>query len=118
MHKISNMDIDSQCNEYVLPEAKELSKRLIYSYNNFDWDTKKYIVWNNGIEYDKKEFFHLLISNLPQGFELTFRVTSSYLQLKSMYNQRKNHKLNDWSVDFTNWLSTLPKFFELIKGNK
>ena len=45
---------------------------------------------------------------LPMGFEYTAGVTTNYLQLKSMYNQRKYHKLSMWSYEFVNWVQDLP----------
>ena len=54
-----------------------------------------------------------LQSNLPMGFELTVRVTTNYLQLKTMYTQRKTHRLKeDWGA-FAQWCDALPHFNEL-----
>lgn len=38
--------------------------------------------------------------------------TTNYSQLKSMYHQRKNHRLQEW-LDFREWVETLP-YSELI----
>lgn len=113
MHKIEFMNIDTQCNQWVLEETKNLAKKLVYVYVNSDWETDKTIIWEDGNAYNKEEFYHVLISNLPQGLELTARITTNYLQLKTIYNQRKNHKLFDWSSDFVHWCTTLEKFMEL-----
>lgn len=54
-----------------------------------------------------------LISNTPLGFNLKARITTNYLQLKTIYNQRKNHKLPEWK-QFCSWVEELPytnKFF-------
>lgn len=116
MHKIQNMDLDKQCNTWVLKEIKNICKSLILFYNNYDWNTNKNVIWDDGISYTKQDFFHLIISNLPQGLELTARMTSNYLQLKTIYLQRKNHKLYDWNDDFLNWVNGLPMFKELINN--
>jgi hypothetical protein len=56
-----------------------------------------------------------LAYSCPMGLELTARVTTNYLQLKTMYHQRKNHKLKEWH-DFCNWVETLPYAKEFIVG--
>ena len=58
-----------------------------------------------------------LVYNCPMGLELTARVTTNYLQLRTMYMQRKNHKLKEWR-DFCSWIETLPMARELIVGEK
>ena len=35
-------------------------------------------------------------ANLPEGFKFTARITTNYRQLKTMYHQRKNHRLEEW----------------------
>ena len=48
-------------------------------------------------EFSKYEVFMKIISNTPMGFEQTMRVTTNYLQLKTIYLQREHHKLKeDW----------------------
>lgn len=42
----------------------------------------------------------------PAGLELTARVSTNYLQLRTMYIQRKNHKLTEWR-EFCKWIETL-----------
>ena len=49
----------------------------------------------------------------PMGLELTARVTTNYLQLKTQYNQRKNHKLSEWRK-YCQWIESLPYAAELI----
>jgi len=59
------------------------------------------------------ENFVTLRSNLPAGFEMWETVTTNYLQLKTIWIQRHNHKLKeDWGV-FCKWIENLPKFKEL-----
>ena len=47
------------------------------------------------------------------GLELTMRVTDSYLQMKSKYFQRHNHKMSFWR-EYCDWMLTLPHFAEMI----
>jgi hypothetical protein len=49
----------------------------------------------------------------PAGLLLTARITTNYLQLKTIYNQRHNHKLEEWH-DFCAWIAELPFARELI----
>lgn len=53
-----------------------------------------------------------LAYNCPMGVCLTARVSTNYMQLKTIYAQRKNHKLPEWR-QFCDWLETLP-YAELI----
>jgi len=54
-----------------------------------------------------EEAFNDLVYNIPLGFEYTARLTTNYRQLKTIYNQRKNHKLKEWR-DFCKSLKDLP----------
>ena len=53
----------------------------------------------------------------PGGLELTARITTNYLQLKTIYNQRKNHKLHEW-VQFCDFVKSLPFAKEFIIGKE
>ncbi len=60
------------------------------------------------------KMFMKIRSNLPSGFEMAMHVVTNYLQLKTIYFQRKDHKLReDWG-SFTDWIITLPRFYELV----
>lgn len=64
------------------------------------------------------EVYMKIISNCPMGLEQTMRVTTSYLQLKTIYLQRRHHKLKeDWG-NFCDWCLTLPNFEEFCLKNK
>lgn len=64
------------------------------------------------------ENFQKVIHNCPEGIELTRRIGTNYLQLKTMYAQRKNHKMFAWSKDFIKLLDELPYFYELTGISK
>ena len=98
MHRIMNMDIDECCNEYVNEHIKETLKKAVQRYK----------------DNPTNENFYKVIYNIPSGFEYTARLTTNYRQLKTIYVQRKNHKLPDWHM-FCNWIETLP-YSELIIG--
>lgn len=104
MHKLINMDMDICFNKYVLPERKAHMKFLIEKYKQ----EKSY------------ENFMYVLSNCPMGIELFMRCSTNYLQLKTIYHQRKNHKLKeDWVDGFCkNFIEQLPYAKELIIGEK
>lgn len=77
---------------------------------------KEYIEKYNTVEaYDMKYFWFMkALSNLPMGYEMWETISTNYLQLKTIYKQRKNHKLKeDWG-HFINMCDALPMFLELI----
>ena len=100
MHRLTKMDMDACFNEYVTQNSVNQMKQLIAQYN----DNPTY------------ERFMYVISNCPQGVELFMRVSTNYLQLKTIYHQRKAHKLKeDWG-NFCKEIRTLPYAQELIVG--
>ncbi len=96
MHRITQMDINTQCNQYVHQDMVEILKIMIVDYNN---------------EATKKKF-QQITSSTPMGLMLTARVVTNYLQLKTMWYQRKGHKLEEWK-QFRDWSENLPYFTEL-----
>ena len=55
----------------------------------------------------KEERFNRIISNLPSGYMKWMGISTNYLQLKTIYLQRRHHKLKEWQ-EFCNWIETLP----------
>ena len=91
MHRITEMDLVKCCNQYVDKNILDILNNLIYNYK----------------ENPTNENFYKLIYNIPSGFEYTARLTTNYRQLKTIYSQRKNHRLPDWHI-FCNWIKELP----------
>lgn len=54
----------------------------------------------------------VVASGYPSGLLLTARITTNYLQLKSIYAQRKTHRLPEWK-QFCMWVEGLPLVKEL-----
>lgn len=54
-----------------------------------------------------------LAYSCPMGLELTARITTNYLQLKTIKMQRKNHRLAEWK-EFVKFIDSLPYSKELI----
>jgi len=92
-------DVRKQCSEYVWEETIDRLQELINYYNNQ--------------ENKDKEVWYEIIANVPSGFMLGASMTTNYQQLKTMYFQRKNHKLHEWK-EFCDWCLTLPHFAEFI----
>ena len=67
-----------------------------------------------GDEETMKIYWKELIRWLPNGWLQTRTVTMNYENLRTMYHQRKNHKLCEWSTDFINFVKSLPYSDEFI----
>ena len=91
MHCISKMEIRNMCNEYVTEATIKEVERLKDMY----------------LTTEAKEDYLRLLYNIPSGFELTARMTTNYRQLKTVYQQRRTHRLPDWQM-FCSWIETLP----------
>ena len=55
-----------------------------------------------------------LVRWLPESWLQTRTVTMDYENLRSMYFQRKGHKLTEWRDSFIQWVESLPYAKELI----
>ena len=110
MHRLTKMDVEKSCNKYVDKVVINNLNKWIDIFNRFEPGIENIV--SDGKDFSKYEVFMKIISNTPMGFEQTMRVTTSYLQLKTIYLQRKHHKLKeDWG-NFCDWCETLPHFNE------
>lgn len=91
MHRIAKMDFAKCFNPYVTARTIIECNRLRMEYQD-DPTPEKYLK---------------LLYNIPSGMELTARMTTNYRQLKTIYRQRKDHRLPEW-CEFCRWLETLP----------
>ena len=57
------------------------------------------------------------IYSCPMGLQLTAHCTTNYMQLRTIYKQRKSHKLPEWKK-FCDWIKTLPYAEEFITGKE
>lgn len=96
MHRITMFDVSQQCNKYVTQKAIDNLQECIDEYNANPTD----------------ENYLKVLYNVPAGFTLTARMTTNYRQLKTIYSQRKNHRLPEWKT-FCKWCETLPYFKEI-----
>lgn len=101
MHCLLKFDISSQCVKETNPEILKIVERIKDEYNAISEDDKekRYLKWRE------------LVASTPCGFCLGATMVTNYQQLKTMYNQRKFHKLEEWHV-FCDWCDSLPHFNE------
>lgn len=60
------------------------------------------------------KYWSALVNLLPESWLQTRHWTGNYQCIRTMYFDRRNHKLKDWNTDFVNWVKTLPYAKELI----
>ena len=97
MHRIAKFDIADQCNEYVHFGTISIVNGLVDCYR----------------DNPTADNYLRLLYNIPSGFQITARMTTNYRQLKTIYFQRRNHRLPEWR-EFCKWIEDLPMFKELI----
>ena len=66
------------------------------------------------IETKSKDKWWQMIQLLPSSYNQTRTVTMTYENIYTMRQQRKSHKLDEWSIDFFNWSDELPHLKELF----
>lgn len=93
MHRIKQLALDS--NKDVCDSALKVALEIVEQYER------------NEITIDE------CLANMPQGVELTARLSTNYLQLRTIYAQRKTHRSRHWR-EFCAWVETLPFANELI----
>ena len=113
MHKITKFDLDKAYIKYVDQRCVDVIKEKVEDYNTLQekikvaTDRDKFALQ----EIAKVKYLEILYSN-PCGMYLTARMTTNYQQLKTIYQQRRFHRLPEWQ-DFCDWIETLPHFKEL-----
>ena len=113
MHKITKFDLDKAYIKYVDQRCIDVIKEKVEDYNALQ---EKIKVATDGDKFALQEiakvkYLEILYSN-PCGMYLTARMTTNYQQLKTIYQQRRFHRLPEWQ-DFCDWIETLPHFKEL-----
>ena len=119
MHKITKFELKSQCNKYVDSRIIDIVQEYINEYNrlsNLDNVSLTEKVAKNRADI-MKELYLTILYNIPSGFQLTARMTTNYRQLKTIYFQRRNHRLPEWR-EFCRWIEQLPYFKEWVLGEE
>ena len=105
MHCLMKFNISEQCVEDTSKEILAIINKMVEEYKALPEGDEKKALWNK------------IVASLPCGFCLGATMTTNYQQLKTMYHQRKHHKIKEWGV-FCKWCESLPHFIELTEFNK
>lgn len=62
-------------------------------------------------------YFRVMRQLIPMGYNYTITFTTNYAVVRNMYQQRHNHRLTEWSVDFCDWVKNLPYANDLLTYN-
>ena len=121
MHRITRFDLDSAYIEYVDERIISIMKEKVSEYNRYVAEVETSFVPQDqdiieAIEEKKRKMYLGILYSNPCGFQLTAGMTTNYRQLKTIYHQRKNHRLPEWKL-FCSWIETLPNSF-LITNNQ
>ncbi|MGI6713934.1 MAG: hypothetical protein ACOX3K_02605 [Bacilli bacterium] len=103
MHCLLKFNIKEQFVEEVDSGILKIIERLVSEYHAISEseNEKKIAKWRE------------IVASLPSGFCLSATMTTNYQQLKTMYFQRKNHKLKEWHI-FATWCESLPHFCDFV----
>lgn len=107
MHRITKFDLDGAYNAYVDRRIVEIMKEMVDEYNRCADEMSPP---------DQKEAYLRILYSNPAGFQITAGMTTNYRQLKTIYRQRKDHRLPEWR-EFCRWIEMLPKS-HLITGKE
>lgn len=102
MHCLMKFDVASQCVPTTSKEVLRVVSEMIEKYKALEDPQQKQAAWEE------------IVASLPCGFCLGATMTTNYQQLKTMYHQRKHHKLKEWHV-FCEWCESLPHFLSLTE---
>jgi hypothetical protein len=103
MHTLTKFKISERCVSDTDPIILNRYQTLLDEYVLIEDNTSQ-----------KTEAWRTLVASLPSGFVLGASMTTNYRQLKTIYQQRKNHRLIEWQ-QFCAWCDTLPMFKELTE---
>jgi len=119
MHKLSSTPITIDCFEMDDFEDVDIEVNgMIYS-NKDSWNIQivecEYLREKYN-ETKEKKYWKALIRKLPESWLQTRTVTMNYENLLGICSadQRRNHKLIEWSKSFIDWAKTLPYANELL----
>lgn len=90
----------------------KLLSRLLMSEDFAMYIPDKILDYVNGLI--NKGDINEAVNALPSGYLKWMGISTNYMQLKTIYKQRKNHKLSEWR-EFCKWIEALP-MSELITG--
>lgn len=113
MHKVmaKSFELDDFSHEHLSDFSLKQLNNLI-DYLNVLRDT--YLTLKDENPEAAKKVWWQVIQLLPSSYNQRRTVTLNYEVLNNMYHSRKNHKLDEWSIGFCEWVKNLPYAEELI----
>ena len=121
MHKIADKEftIDDFSHEHLVTQAKAKLEKNVDILNGYrdiyvNWARQDEFIQRT-FDYEKKLVWWQLIQLLPSSYNQKRTVMLNYEVLANIYKSRKNHKLDEWSFGFIEWIRSLP-YSELITG--
>ncbi|NCU40179.1 hypothetical protein EOL73_00285 [Candidatus Saccharibacteria bacterium] len=116
MHTILKDDVRVKCSKWTSRQSIKTLETLISTYNDvknghvsFE-DVFAYLSESHEVKpINLHELFQCIVHSCPSGFELTAGIKTNYMQCKTVYNQRKWHKMDEWKV-YCEWIESLPEF--------
>ena len=101
MHKIASKEftLEDFSYEKLTPASVTVLNNLIDVLNDFRKEYKNT---------SDKLFWWQLIQLLPSSYNQRATIQMNYAVLRNMYHSRRNHKLDEWSKGFTEWVEKLP----------
>lgn len=106
MHKLTSKPITIDCFE--IDDIKDFEKTYLELIINMCEDYREQY-----LETKDKNIWKALIRLLPESWLQTRTIDLNYETLRTVYHQRKYHKLTEWHT-FCDWVKTLPYAKELI----
>ena len=74
------------------------------------------IARENFLETNDKKYWWQMIQLLPSSYNQKRTVTLNYEVLRNIAESRKNHKLDEWSIGFMEWIDSLPYAHVLLRS--
>ncbi len=119
MHKIHEKEftLEDFSYEHLTKSGLELLEETIDLLNDWrDWyirfDEIKSVITKEIT--CKKDCWWQMIQLLPTSYNQRRTITLNYETLYNIYGSRRNHKLDEWSIGFMDWIKSLPYANELI----
>ena len=95
MHRITKFDLDSAYIDYVDPRMVQIMKEKVQAYNDLQARMKETEdpAEKQTLQAELNERYLQILYSNPCGFRITARMTTNYRQLKTIYLQRRTHRL-------------------------
>ena len=108
MHKIADKEfaVDDFSHEHLMDGGNYILNSTVDMLNEY---RTRYLKTKD------KQYWWQMIQLLPSSYNQKRTVMMNYEVLANIYKSRKNHKLDEWAINFIQWIESLPQS-ELITG--